>query len=210
MSLGRTQHILCPVSSVLSHLLIRGPSDGPLFILPDGSPLARAVLISAVYQALQSVGLDTTRFSGHSFRIGAATTAASVGINGAVIKLLGSYSVGDIYAARFSFDDLFYRAEVIHVNNNGLIDVQFVDYGNKETVSFKDLHHLKPCFLSLPKQALCFALSGIQPVMDTWSPEACISEGGSNSLCRDDICFLGFWGFSPPLKHLQSMLKTKN
>ena len=25
-----------------------------------------------------------------------------------------------------------------------------------------------------------------------------ISDGGSKSLCRDDTCFWGFWGFSPP------------
>ena len=33
-----------------------------------------------------------------------------------------------------------------------------------------------------------------------------VLKGGSNSLCRDDTCFLGVF---TPLKHLQSILKTK-
>ena len=82
-------------------------------------------------------------------------------------------SRGELCAARFSVDGLYYRAEVVCVNNNGLIDVQFVDYGNKETVSYGDVYKLQPCFFELPKQALCFALAGIEPVTDAWSAEAC-------------------------------------
>ena len=82
-------------------------------------------------------------------------------------------TVGELCAARFSSDDLYYRAEVIRINNNGLIDVRFVDYGNKETVSFKDLHYLKHKFLTLPKQALSFCLSGVSPIAGTWSQDAC-------------------------------------
>ena len=82
-------------------------------------------------------------------------------------------SVGELCAARFSQDNMFYRAEVIRVNNNGLIDVQFVDYGNKETLSFKELRHIKSCFVTLPKQALCFSLAGIAPYESSnWSLEA--------------------------------------
>ena len=82
-------------------------------------------------------------------------------------------TVGELCAARFSSDNLYYRAEVIRINNNGLIDVQFVDYGNKETISFKDLHYLKSHFLTLPKQALSFCLSGVSPIAGTWNQDAC-------------------------------------
>ena len=42
-------------------------------------------------QALAPSGLDVAQYSGHSFRIGAATTAASVGIEDSLIKTLGRW-----------------------------------------------------------------------------------------------------------------------
>ena len=46
---------------------------------------------SIVSRALQLAGVDTTGFSGHSFRIGAATTAAKIGINDSLIQTLGHW-----------------------------------------------------------------------------------------------------------------------
>ena len=40
-------------------------------------------------EALAAVGVDQSAYSGHSFRSGAATTAASQGIGDATIKMLG-------------------------------------------------------------------------------------------------------------------------
>ena len=83
---------------------------------------------------------------------------------------------GEICVARFHVDNMFYRAEVLRVNNNGLIDVFFVDYGNRETVKFLELRHIKSIFLTLPKQALRFSLYGIAPKSPStiWSED--ISE----------------------------------
>ena len=44
--------------------------------------------------ALSRTGLDSTGYSGHSFRIGAATTAAHVGVGDATIKALGRWKSG--------------------------------------------------------------------------------------------------------------------
>ena len=60
---------LCPVAAVLSYLSIRPPSVGPLFIFSDGSSLSRPRLVSALRQALAAAGVDSSAYSGHSFRI---------------------------------------------------------------------------------------------------------------------------------------------
>ena len=44
-----------------------------------------------VREALSSAGMDVLIYSGHSFRIGAATTALRAGISDANIKMLGRW-----------------------------------------------------------------------------------------------------------------------
>ena len=89
--LGRTGTTLCPVSAVLAYLAVRPATPGPLFIFKDGSPLSRVQLISHLRDALSQIGVDVTNFSGHSFRIGAATTAAKAGFNDSFIQSLGQW-----------------------------------------------------------------------------------------------------------------------
>ena len=74
--LGRTGDKLCPVAAVLAYLAMRPSSAGPLFICADGSTLSRPRLVRYLRQALPEAGIDAAPFSGHSFQIGAATTAA--------------------------------------------------------------------------------------------------------------------------------------
>jgi len=87
--LGRTNTTLCPVAAVLAYLAVRPSSQGPLFVFQDGSYLTRDKLVVHVRQGLRLMGVDPTCFSGHSFRIGAATTAAQLGVEDATIKMLG-------------------------------------------------------------------------------------------------------------------------
>ena len=44
-----------------------------------------------VRRLLQSAGIDPTPYSGHSFHIGAATTAARIGMDAALIQTLGRW-----------------------------------------------------------------------------------------------------------------------
>ena len=88
---GRTWSSICPVAAVLSYLAIRPASVGPLFIHTNGLPLTRAQLVRAVRSALESSGVDVSRYSGHSFRIGAATAAAQVGLPDSLIQTLGRW-----------------------------------------------------------------------------------------------------------------------
>lgn len=88
---GRTWDDLCPVAAVLAYLAVRGASPGPLFRFRDGRYLTRERFVARVRQALDTLGLDSRQYAGHSFRIGAATTAASCGIEDSVIKTLGRW-----------------------------------------------------------------------------------------------------------------------
>ena len=89
--LGRTQTDLCPVSAMLSYLAIRPSTSGPLFIFKDGSPLTKPKLICHLRNAISQLGLNTAGYSGHSFRIGAASTTARIGISDSNIQLLGRW-----------------------------------------------------------------------------------------------------------------------
>lgn len=89
--LGRTSYRICPVAAVLSYLVKRGPSPGPLFTFDDGRYLTRDRFIRAVREALTAAGVDASKYAGHSFRIGAATTAASNGIQDSLIKTMGRW-----------------------------------------------------------------------------------------------------------------------
>ena len=53
-----------------------------------GWPLPHKV-VAAVREALRRAGLISTDYAGHSFRIGAATTAAQKGVQDSLIKTLG-------------------------------------------------------------------------------------------------------------------------
>lgn len=89
--LGRTGNILCPVVAMLAYLAVRPTREGPLFLFKDGRPLTRARLVDHLHQALLKAGLDPSAFNGHSFRIGAATTAHQKGVEDSSIQMLGRW-----------------------------------------------------------------------------------------------------------------------
>ena len=90
--LGRGTPDLCPVTAILHYLAIRGSLEGPLFKRADGQPLTRKWFVDQIQAALTRVGINAAAYSGHSFRIGAATTAAASGVSDSLIKTLGRWS----------------------------------------------------------------------------------------------------------------------
>ena len=90
--LGKSgQFPLCPLLAVLSYLVVRGRSTGPLFIWESGLFLTRENFVAAVRKALEMAGLEASDFNGQSFCIGAATTAASRGMEDSMIKTSGRW-----------------------------------------------------------------------------------------------------------------------
>lgn len=85
---GSTGNDLCPVSA---YLAVRGPSLGAVFRWHDGGVLTPTRFTARIREALETLGLNSTLYAGHSFRIGAATTAAERGIDDAFIKILGRW-----------------------------------------------------------------------------------------------------------------------
>ncbi|TSO88057.1 UDP-glucose:glycoprotein glucosyltransferase 2 [Bagarius yarrelli] len=64
------------------------------------------------------------------------------------------------------------RAQVTGFPDGQKVEVQYVDFGNKEMVSVKDLRQIKNDFFSLPAMALHCSLDGFSSVGETWSEES--------------------------------------
>ena len=64
---------------------------GLFFQFRDGLPLTRQKFIAKVREVLEEAGLYPKKYAGHSFRIGAVTTAAAHGVEDSVIKTLGQW-----------------------------------------------------------------------------------------------------------------------
>ena len=88
---GKTGSYVCPVAALLAYMAIRPSTPGPLFLLECGIPLSRSVLVNRIRETLSTTDYDVSRFNGHSFRIGAATTAAQAGLSDSSIQLLGRW-----------------------------------------------------------------------------------------------------------------------
>jgi len=82
---------ICPVSALVQYLRVRGSSPGPFFITERGVPLVKSAFVRNLRSLLSSVGLTAAHYAGHSFRIGAATSAALAGLEDSTIQTLGRW-----------------------------------------------------------------------------------------------------------------------
>ena len=87
----KTSSDLCPVAAMLNYLAVRGAKPGSLFIFKNGRFLTRDRLVTEIRTVLEQAGLDASKYCSHSFRIGAATTATTKGIEDSLIKTLGRW-----------------------------------------------------------------------------------------------------------------------
>lgn len=88
---GRTDTTVCPVAAILEYTSSRGSHPGPFFRLNSVAPITKPWFVAQLRAILGAVGLPQQQYAGHSFRIGAATTAALVGIEDSTIQALGRW-----------------------------------------------------------------------------------------------------------------------
>ena len=91
LSVRATRNDLYPVAAMLGYLVQRRSAPGPLFMFSDGRLLTRDRFVSALRTALTDGGIDPSLYAGHSFRVGAATTATLQGLQESLIKTLGRW-----------------------------------------------------------------------------------------------------------------------
>ena len=94
ITIGSTSGTICPVRALKTYLS-RTAMDhvGPLFCYSNGTPLSRSQFTKELRALLaHGAGINTVDYAGHSFRIGAATTAASKGLPHWLIQTLGRWS----------------------------------------------------------------------------------------------------------------------
>lgn len=87
---------LCPVECMYDYIVNfrkqHMNSDAPLFVDDKNQPFNRDVFISCLRRILSLLGYSASDYCGHSFRIGASTTAAAAGIEDHMIKMLGRWN----------------------------------------------------------------------------------------------------------------------
>ena len=81
----------CPVLALKNYLRMRGTLPVPLFLNSDKSPVTRSKFGKVLKDVAQLAGFDQKRIKSHSFRIGAATTAAGLGFSEDQIKRMGRW-----------------------------------------------------------------------------------------------------------------------
>ena len=87
----RSHSPICPVTAIINYLWVRGSRLGPLFLCEKGMPLTREKFNGRLQTVLKKCDIPD-KYTLHSFRVGAATTAASLGFPEYLIKALGRWS----------------------------------------------------------------------------------------------------------------------
>ena len=82
---------LCPVRALMAFIAIRPQCLGPFFCHFDGTPLTRYQFNSVLKRTVSLAGLKEHHIRGHSFRIGAASSASALGLSQADIRSMGRW-----------------------------------------------------------------------------------------------------------------------
>ena len=94
VSISPSHTKVCAVSALSEYLPGRVAMfpPGPLFVMNNGTALTPGLFNQLLRELLDKLGLNSSNYSSHSFRAGAATTAAAAGMPAWLIKALGRWS----------------------------------------------------------------------------------------------------------------------
>ena len=84
-------HLSCPVKTLCTFITLRGKSPGPLFCHPTMSPISPEQFSQSVSMSCKWAGFQQLGVKPHSFRIGAATHAATLGYTEETISRMGRW-----------------------------------------------------------------------------------------------------------------------
>jgi len=93
LTIPSSQPPFCPVQAMHRYLAAAQPGEGPIFILPDRTPVTRTYFQSILSRLLRASNLDPDLYKSHSFRIGAASEAVTrLGLPEHAVRRRGRWS----------------------------------------------------------------------------------------------------------------------
>ena len=84
-------HNNCPVKILASYIQTRGSRPGPFFCNMNNTPISPSQFRTFLKKAQAHAGLSSCHITPHSFRIGAATYAATLGLSSPQIQAMGRW-----------------------------------------------------------------------------------------------------------------------
>ena len=83
---------MCPVAAFINYRNHFKHTTGPLFQFMNGTTVSHNFVVHNLDSILKFIGLNSKLYKGHSFRIGAATHAATLGFSDDQIRRLGRWN----------------------------------------------------------------------------------------------------------------------
>ncbi|NXO12437.1 TDRD1 protein, partial [Oriolus oriolus] len=80
-------------------------------------------------------------------------------------------AAGNACCAQFTEDNLWYRAAVRAYASDDTVLVDYMDYGNSDSLPLTRLRPIIPSLMDLPAQAIRCSLAGVKPLLGTWTSE---------------------------------------
>ncbi|XP_075444756.1 uncharacterized protein LOC142488268 [Ascaphus truei] len=113
---GLPGSVVCTVKALEDYLAVRPEQGGPLLVHKNGGALSRFQYLRVFRMCLKHQGLEGGQYGTHSFRIGAATEAARVGLAVAKIRkdwALEVRQLPDIHQAGFGRGECCARVDTL-------------------------------------------------------------------------------------------------
>uniref|UniRef100_A0A3B3HCN0 RNA helicase n=1 Tax=Oryzias latipes TaxID=8090 RepID=A0A3B3HCN0_ORYLA len=107
---------------------------------------------------------------------------------------------------------LYYRAKILHISAN-VVEVFFVDFGNKAVVASKNLREIPSDLLSHPFQGMEFQLAGMSPsaksiiLGNKWSSQA---RNDFSSLIKGQLVMVSVYSILHGVIHVDMLINTQS